>query len=94
MIKKLFREAQAKPSIIFFGDFPPKFRIQILNFADEIDSLCRGRSDNEDEQTRRIKTELLKQMDGLESKNSGKVNCVILAATNRPWELDNAFLRR
>ena len=33
-------------------------------FFDEIDSLCRKRSDNEDETSRRVKNELLKQLDG------------------------------
>jgi vacuolar protein-sorting-associated protein 4 len=34
-------------------------------FIDEIDSMCRKRSDKEDETTRRIKTELLRQVDAL-----------------------------
>lgn len=61
-------------------------------FIDEIDGLCRRRNSNEQEQTRRIKTELLKQMEGSETQNES--NVFILGATNCPWELDTAFLRR
>ena len=59
-------------------------------FIDEIDGLCRRRNSNEQEQTRRIKTELLKQMEGSEEES----NLFVLGATNCPWELDTAFLRR
>ena len=43
------------------------FKIQFINslqviFIDEIDSICRRRSIQEEEYTRRIKTELLKQV--------------------------------
>ena len=61
-------------------------------FIDEIDGLCRRRSSNEQEQTRRIKTELLKQMEG--SENQDESNLFVLGATNCPWELDTAFMRR
>ncbi|XP_064596168.1 vacuolar protein sorting-associated protein 4-like [Liolophura sinensis] len=62
-------------------------------FIDEIDSVCRQRSSREEEHTRRIKTELLKQMEGADNSNqSDKI--FLLCATNCPWELDPAFLRR
>ena len=61
-------------------------------FIDEIDGLCRRRNSNEQEQTRRIKTELLKQMEGSETQEES--NLFILGATNCPWELDTAFMRR
>ncbi|XP_022087030.1 vacuolar protein sorting-associated protein 4-like isoform X2 [Acanthaster planci] len=62
-------------------------------FIDEIDSICRIRSSREEEHTRRIKTELLRQM---ESADNGRESeqFFLLCATNRPWELDTAFLRR
>ena len=43
------------------------------------------------ESSNRLKTELLIQMDGL-AKTSHHI--FILAATNLPWELDQAILRR
>lgn len=50
----------------------------------------------EHEGSRRMKTELLIQMDGLLSMNNNDdVGSVfVLAATNLPWDLDPAFLRR
>ncbi|XP_077993340.1 vacuolar protein sorting-associated protein 4B-like [Glandiceps talaboti] len=62
-------------------------------FIDEIDSVCRKRSSREEEYTRRIKTELLKQMEGADNANSTD-HIFLLCATNCPWELDSAFLRR
>ena len=62
-------------------------------FIDEIDSICRKRNSREEEHTRRIKTELLKQMEGADnSVTADKI--FLLCATNCPWELDSAFLRR
>lgn len=65
--------------------------VQVI-FIDEIDSICRKRSSREEEYTRRIKTELLKQMEGANSNNSDQI--FLLCATNCPWEIDSAFIRR
>ena len=64
---------------------------QSVIFIDEIDSVCRERSSREEEYTRRVKNELLKQIEGI-GGNNDKV--FLLCATNCPWELDTAFLRR
>lgn len=58
---------------------------------DEIDSLASSRSENEAEPTKRIKTELLIQMQGVNSNND---DVLVLAATNIPWALDPAIRRR
>eukprot|EP00088_Acartia_fossae_P048398 TRINITY_DN5280_c0_g1_i6.p1 TRINITY_DN5280_c0_g1~~TRINITY_DN5280_c0_g1_i6.p1 ORF type:complete len:514 (-),score=92.66 TRINITY_DN5280_c0_g1_i6:324-1865(-) len=61
-------------------------------FMDEIDSLLSSRRDGENESSRRIKTEFLLQFEGMLTESDEKL--VVLAATNRPQELDDAALRR
>ncbi len=82
----------ARPQVqVFKQDYLPFLLPQVI-FIDEIDSVCRQRSSKEEEYTRRIKTELLRQMEGADSRGGGDV--FLLCATNCPWELDPAFLRR
>ncbi|MHA1377774.1 MAG: AAA family ATPase [Candidatus Helarchaeota archaeon] len=78
LVKELFKIARENaPSLIFI---------------DEIDSIATSRGESgEHESVRRIKTQLLQEIDGLKS---GEQALVILGATNRPWEIDSAFRRR
>ncbi len=63
-------------------------------FLDEIDALGGQRnSASDNEASLRVKSELLVQMDGLGSSNDGG-NVTVLAATNLPWNLDEALRRR
>ncbi|KAG4069826.1 hypothetical protein HA402_006841 [Bradysia odoriphaga] len=61
-------------------------------FIDEIDSLLSQRSDTEHESSRRMKTEFLVQLDGARTSDDERV--LIVGATNRPQELDEAARRR
>ena len=61
-------------------------------FIDEIDSILSKRNESENEATKRLKTEFLIQFDGLGSNN--KAQLLVIAATNRPMDLDEALLRR
>ncbi|KAF7266759.1 spastin isoform X2 [Rhynchophorus ferrugineus] len=79
MVRALFAIArELQPSIIFI---------------DEVDSLLSERSNNEHEASRRLKTEFLVEFDGLPS-NPENERVLVMAATNRPQELDEAALRR
>ena len=82
LMKTLFALARSKaPSVIFF---------------DEIDSmLSKRKSEGENEGARRLKTEFLVQVDGCGAgsvENAPQV--LVIGATNRPFDLDEAALRR
>jgi len=61
-------------------------------FIDEIDSLLCERSSGEHEASRRLKTEFLVQFDGCTTSSEDKI--LVMGATNRPQELDEAARRR
>lgn len=61
-------------------------------FIDEIDSLLTQRVDGEHDSTRRMKTEFLVQFDGVATGADDRL--LIVGATNRPQELDEAARRR
>ena len=75
-------------------------------FFDEVDALASQRGGSgEHEASRRVKSELLIQMDGVSQSSSASANLqqeeteacktvMVLAATNRPWDLDEAIRRR
>lgn len=88
LVRALFGLAKAlAPSIIF---------------VDEIDSLLSSRSSGtENEASRRSKTEFLIQWSdlqraavGRESKDGDASRVLVLAATNMPWDIDEAARRR
>jgi katanin p60 ATPase-containing subunit A1 len=75
-------------------------------FFDEIDALASTRGGTgEHEASRKVKSELLVQMDGANQNSSASASLaededqaaktvMVLAATNRPWDLDEAIRRR
>ncbi|MFX0054513.1 MAG: CDC48 family AAA ATPase [Promethearchaeota archaeon] len=77
-VREVFRKARtAAPAIIFF---------------DELDSIApsRGRVSGDSNVTERMVSQLLTEMDGLESMK----DLVVIAATNRPDLIDRALLRK
>ncbi|XP_044468135.1 uncharacterized protein LOC123197796 isoform X1 [Mangifera indica] len=62
-------------------------------FVDEVDSMLGQRTTvGEHESMRMIKNEFMIHWDGLLTKDNGRV--LVLAATNRPFDLDEAIIRR
>ena len=61
-------------------------------FIDEIDSLLSSRRENEHDAVRRLKTEFLVHLDGAGTDEGDRV--LIMGATNRPDDLDDAMIRR
>ena len=88
LLKTLFQVARAAaPSIIF---------------VDEMDALLSSRkSEGEHEASRRFKTEFMTNLDGIVKNGGGGggeeengKNLLVIAATNCPWDIDSAVLRR
>lgn len=62
-------------------------------FIDEVDSMLgRREKPGEHEAMRKIKNEFMANWDGLRTKDRERV--LVLAATNRPFDLDEAVVRR
>ncbi|KEH43749.1 elongation factor 1-alpha [Medicago truncatula] len=62
-------------------------------FIDEVDSMLGRRSSSyENNSIRRVKNEFMSRWDGLLSKPDEKI--IVLAATNMPFDLDEAVIRR
>lgn len=77
-ITKLFQEARSfKCAVIFF---------------DEIESICPVST--RAQHAKQIRSELLRQIQGLDAygKENGNI-LFLIAATNKPWEIDPAFVR-
>lgn len=84
LVRCLFQMARARaPSTVFF---------------DEVDALCSSRgAAGEHEASRRVKAELLVQMDGAATAAAAAAAAppvLVLCATNFPWHLDEALRRR
>ncbi len=79
MVKVMFAVARAMgPSVMFI---------------DEVDALLSRRGDKEEQGIRSLKTEILMQWDGFTQQRGGE-RVLVVGATNRPWDLDEAARRR
>ena len=68
-------------------------RAPAVVFIDEIDSVLSARSSGEHNAGRQLKTEFLVQFDGARQEER-KGHVLFIGATNRPWDLDEAVIRR
>ncbi len=64
----------------------------VIIFIDELDALL-GVYSSEVGGEVRVRNQFLKEMDGLLDKDS-KHHIYVIGATNKPWKLDDAFVRR
>lgn len=77
-VKKIFEKARkAKKAIIFF---------------DEFEAIGAKRSDNSENGNNNLVPQILAEMQGIGS-SSGNSVIMVIAATNKPWAIDSAFLR-
>lgn len=73
--------------------FSLAYKIQpCVIFIDEIDSFLRTRSSHDHEATAMMKAQFMSLWDGLISTPG--VDVIVMAATNRPQDIDHAILRR
>jgi len=63
-----------------------------LIFMDEMDSIAISRDSNIDESTRRVLGQLLTEIEGFNTNQQDTI--LIMGATNKPWDLDDAIVSR
>lgn len=77
-VKKVFEKARkAKSAIIFF---------------DEFEAIGAKRTDSDENGNNDLVPQILAEMQGIGSNNGNSV-IMVIAATNKPWAIDSAFLR-
>ncbi|MCM1455608.1 MAG: ATP-binding protein [Bacteroides sp.] len=77
-VKKIFDKARkAKRAIIFF---------------DEFEAIGAKRTDNSDNGNNDLVPQILAEMQGIDSTKNDNI-IMVIAATNKPWAIDSAFLR-
>ncbi|BAN90099.1 ATP-binding protein [Aeropyrum camini] len=81
-VKKLFNYARKKA----------KEGKPVVIFIDEVDALL-GVHGSEVGGEVRVRNQFLKEMDGIQDKGS-RLHVYVIAATNKPWKLDEPFIRR
>ncbi|XP_059628985.1 uncharacterized protein LOC132271570 [Cornus florida] len=89
LMSKWFGDAQKLVSAVF--SLAHKLQPAII-FIDEVDSFLGQRSTTDNEALTNMKTEFMALWDGFTTDKDARV--MVLAATNRPSELDEAILRR
>ena len=81
-VRRLFEYARSRA----------KSGVPVIIFIDEIDALL-GVHSNEVGGEVRVRNQFLKEMDGIQDKDSN-LHVYVIGATNKPWKLDEPFIRR
>jgi len=89
LLSKYFGESTKLVSALFLK---AKVSEPSLVFIDELDAMGIARAADIDESTRRVLKQLLMELDGFNSPSNDKI--IVMAATNKPWDLDDALLSR
>ena len=94
MMSKWLGDAEKNVSQLFHmaRDSSKRENVPVIMLIDEVDSLL-GNSQNENGGEIRVKNQFLTEMDGVNDKGKN-LQTYVIAATNKPWKLDWAFLRR
>jgi SpoVK/Ycf46/Vps4 family AAA+-type ATPase len=88
-IKELFICAHRKACECQANDKSNRIFLSVI-FIDEIDNVGASRTNDTTGMMKQTVNALLQAMDGVESSK----NVIVMGATNNPWELDSALLRR
>ena len=89
LLSKYFGESQKLINALF--ERARKSQPSLI-FIDELDSMAMSRDSNIDESTRRVLSQLLTEIEGFNTSREERV--LIMGATNKPWDLDDAIVSR
>jgi SpoVK/Ycf46/Vps4 family AAA+-type ATPase len=89
LLSKYFGESQKLINALF--EKAKKSQPSLI-FIDELDSVAISRDSNIDESTRRVLSQLLTEIEGFNTRKEERV--LIMGATNKPWDLDDAIISR
>lgn len=89
LLSKYFGESSKQITALF--DLAAEMSPSVI-FLDEIDALTQSREDSSDETSRRVLNTLLSELDGIDKGSDDFV--LVMGATNKPRDLDNAVRRR
>jgi SpoVK/Ycf46/Vps4 family AAA+-type ATPase len=102
MLNAAFFEARASTLLSkYFGEstkiismlFSEARKVQpSVIFMDEFDSIMISRDNDPSESSRRVIGQLLQEIEGFTTNEENKV--ILIAATNKPWDLDDAMISR
>jgi SpoVK/Ycf46/Vps4 family AAA+-type ATPase len=89
LLSKFYGESEKIISMLF--EKARKNQPSII-FMDEFDAIMVTRDSGVHEATRRVISQLLMEIEGFSTKKDEKV--ILIGATNRPWDLDDAMISR